>query len=157
MIRKKSRSIAAVLGGRTTDAACGLLQEPDRVEQLLRARWLLQLQRASASPSSVALTGTITFNQSNLAKLDAALKAAMKGKSLSAVNIAMVVERRRRLLEGWSGRFPEGLRRPGPCQQQVHLLRPAERQAERAGLRTGDLALPGHYRLLDLRDRPGGS
>ena len=46
---------------------------------------------ASPTPSAVALSGTIAFNQSNLAKLDAALKAAMKGKSLSAVNIAMVV------------------------------------------------------------------
>jgi ribose transport system substrate-binding protein len=43
---------------------------------------------ASAAP---ALSGSIAFNQSNLAKLDAALAAALKGKDLSAVNIAMVV------------------------------------------------------------------
>jgi ribose transport system substrate-binding protein len=43
---------------------------------------------ASAAP---ALSGSIAFNQSNLAKLDAALAAALKGKDLSSVNIAMVV------------------------------------------------------------------
>jgi ribose transport system substrate-binding protein len=47
---------------------------------------------SSAAPApAVKLAGTVTFNQQNLAKLDAALKAAMAGKSLSAVNIAMVV------------------------------------------------------------------
>ncbi|HUZ37448.1 MAG TPA: substrate-binding domain-containing protein [Streptosporangiaceae bacterium] len=40
---------------------------------------------------AITLKGTVTFNQANLAKLDAALKAAMAGKSLSSVNIAMVV------------------------------------------------------------------
>lgn len=45
---------------------------------------------SSAAPA-VKLAGTVTFNQQNLAKLDAALKTAMAGKSLSAVNIAMVV------------------------------------------------------------------
>ncbi len=44
-----------------------------------------------ASASAVTLSGTITFNQDNLAKLDAALKVAMAGKSLSPVDIAMVV------------------------------------------------------------------
>jgi ribose transport system substrate-binding protein len=46
---------------------------------------------AAASSSAAALTGSITFNQDNLAKLDTALKTAMAGKDLSAVNIAMVV------------------------------------------------------------------
>src|SRR6185437_7496310 len=46
---------------------------------------------SSASAAPVALSGSLGFNQSNLAKLDAALAAALKGKSLSAVNIAMVV------------------------------------------------------------------
>ena len=59
----------------------------------------------------------------------------MKGKSLSAVNIAMVVNVAADYWKAWSGRFPEGLRGPGHPDQQVHLLRPAERQAERAGLR----------------------
>ncbi len=45
----------------------------------------------SAAASAPALSGSIGFNQDNLAKLDAALAAAMKGKPLSAVNIAMVV------------------------------------------------------------------
>lgn len=44
-----------------------------------------------ATASAATLNGTITFNQDNLAKLDAALKAAMAGKSLSPVDIAMVV------------------------------------------------------------------
>jgi ribose transport system substrate-binding protein len=49
---------------------------------------------ASASSSAaapVALSGSLSFNQAALTKLDAALAAALKGKSLSAVNIAMVV------------------------------------------------------------------
>ncbi|HEX3715261.1 MAG TPA: substrate-binding domain-containing protein [Trebonia sp.] len=51
---------------------------------------------SAASPSGsaaapVSLNGSLTFNQSALTKLDAALAAALKGKSLSAVNIAMVV------------------------------------------------------------------
>jgi ribose transport system substrate-binding protein len=49
---------------------------------------------ASASGSASApasLSGSLSFNQSALTKLDAALAAALKGKSLSAVNIAMVV------------------------------------------------------------------
>jgi ribose transport system substrate-binding protein len=46
---------------------------------------------ASSAPAAPALSGSIAFNQGNLAKLDAALGAAMKGKPLTAVNIAMVV------------------------------------------------------------------
>jgi len=46
---------------------------------------------APASSAAPALSGSLGFNQDNLAKLDAALTAALKGKSLSAVNIAMVV------------------------------------------------------------------
>ena len=48
---------------------------------------------ASSAPASAApaLSGSIGFNQGNLAKLDAALAAAMKGKPLTGVNIAMVV------------------------------------------------------------------
>jgi ribose transport system substrate-binding protein len=39
----------------------------------------------------VTLSGTISFNQDNLGKIDAALKSALAGKKLSGVNIAMVV------------------------------------------------------------------
>jgi ribose transport system substrate-binding protein len=54
---------------------------------------------ASSTPkstaSAVTLSGTVTFNQGNLAKLDAALKSAMGGTALrsplASVNIAMVV------------------------------------------------------------------
>jgi ribose transport system substrate-binding protein len=51
---------------------------------------------SAASPSGsaaapVSLNGSLSFNQSALTKLDAALAAALKGKSLSAVNVAMVV------------------------------------------------------------------
>ena len=46
---------------------------------------------SDSSAHAVTLKGTVTFNQANLAKLDAALKAAMAGRSLAAVNIAMVV------------------------------------------------------------------
>ncbi len=45
----------------------------------------------SGSAPAVTLTGSVTFNQDNLAKLDAALKTALAGKDLSSVNIAMVV------------------------------------------------------------------
>ena len=48
---------------------------------------------AASSPatSHVALSGSLAFNQTKLATLDAALKKALAGKSLSGVNIAMVV------------------------------------------------------------------
>jgi ribose transport system substrate-binding protein len=46
---------------------------------------------SSSAPAAPALSGSIAFNQGNLAKLDAALAAAMKGKPLTSVNIAMVV------------------------------------------------------------------
>ena len=46
---------------------------------------------SSSAAAPVALSGSLAFNQSSLAKLDTALGAALKGKSLSAVNIAMVV------------------------------------------------------------------
>jgi ribose transport system substrate-binding protein len=45
----------------------------------------------TTTASAVTLTGSVTFNQDNLTKLDAALKSAMAGKDLSKVNIAMVV------------------------------------------------------------------
>lgn len=44
-----------------------------------------------ASPGAVALSGSLGFNQTSLATLDAALKKALAGKNLSKVNIAMVV------------------------------------------------------------------
>jgi len=48
---------------------------------------------AASSPatSHVALSGSLGFNQTKLAALDTALKKALAGKSLSGVNIAMVV------------------------------------------------------------------
>jgi ribose transport system substrate-binding protein len=48
---------------------------------------------ASTAPAkkTVALAGSLDFNQSKLGQLDAALKKAMAGKDMSSVNIAMVV------------------------------------------------------------------
>jgi len=48
---------------------------------------------AASSPSSSgnALDGTVTFNDANLTALDNAIGCALKGKDLSAANIAMVV------------------------------------------------------------------
>jgi ribose transport system substrate-binding protein len=46
---------------------------------------------ASSAAAAPALSGSLTFNQGSLAKLDAALAAALKGKPLTSVNIAMVV------------------------------------------------------------------
>ncbi len=47
--------------------------------------------RSSASAPAVTIKGDITFNDANLAKLDAALKAALAGKDLSKQDLAMVV------------------------------------------------------------------
>jgi ribose transport system substrate-binding protein len=46
---------------------------------------------ASSPASQPALSGSLSFNQTKLSQLDAALKKALAGKSLSGVNIAMVV------------------------------------------------------------------
>jgi ribose transport system substrate-binding protein len=46
---------------------------------------------ASASSGGVTIKGDIAFNDANLAKLDAALKTALKGKDLSKLDEAMVV------------------------------------------------------------------
>jgi ribose transport system substrate-binding protein len=46
---------------------------------------------SSASSDGNALDGTVTFNNANLTALDNAIACALKGKSLSAANIAMVV------------------------------------------------------------------
>ena len=46
---------------------------------------------ASASSSGNALQGSVTFNDANLTALDNSITCALKGHSLSAVNIAMVV------------------------------------------------------------------
>jgi len=48
---------------------------------------------ASSSPAAapVSLSGSLGFNQDKLGQLDAAVKSALKGKDLSKVNIAMVV------------------------------------------------------------------
>lgn len=45
----------------------------------------------TTAKSAITLSGNITFNQDKLTQLDAALKAAIAGKDLSSVNIAMVV------------------------------------------------------------------
>ncbi|MEZ0093496.1 substrate-binding domain-containing protein [Streptacidiphilus sp. EB129] len=45
----------------------------------------------SGAAAGPVLSGSVTFNQDNLGKLDAALKSALAGKDLSGVNIAMVV------------------------------------------------------------------
>jgi ribose transport system substrate-binding protein len=46
---------------------------------------------ASSAAAPAALSGSLAFNQTKLGQLDDALKAALKGKDLSKVNIAMVV------------------------------------------------------------------
>ncbi|MEO7017675.1 MAG: substrate-binding domain-containing protein [Leifsonia sp.] len=46
---------------------------------------------AATSKPTVALSGSVAFNQSKLADLDAKLKSALAGKDLSRANIAMVV------------------------------------------------------------------
>ncbi|MFJ2630786.1 substrate-binding domain-containing protein [Streptomyces sp. NPDC087422] len=46
---------------------------------------------SGGSPAAVTIKGDIAFNDANLAKLDAALKAALAGKDLSKLHEAMVV------------------------------------------------------------------
>jgi ribose transport system substrate-binding protein len=46
---------------------------------------------SSSAAAPVSLSGSLAFNQDKLGQLDAAIKAALKGKDLSKVNIAMVV------------------------------------------------------------------
>ncbi|MFG3224816.1 substrate-binding domain-containing protein [Kitasatospora sp. NPDC048194] len=45
----------------------------------------------STAAAAPAIQGDITFNDDNLARLDAALKAAIQGKDVSALDLAMVV------------------------------------------------------------------
>ena len=46
---------------------------------------------AASSAAATALSGSVAFNQAKLTELDGKLKAALAGKDLSSVNIAMVV------------------------------------------------------------------
>jgi ribose transport system substrate-binding protein len=46
---------------------------------------------AASSAATAALSGSVAFNQAKLTELDGKLKAALAGKDLSGVNIAMVV------------------------------------------------------------------
>ncbi|MBR7827762.1 substrate-binding domain-containing protein [Actinospica sp. MGRD01-02] len=46
---------------------------------------------SSTTAAAVTLTGNVSFNDANLTALDTKIAAALKGKSLSGVNIAMVV------------------------------------------------------------------
>src|SRR5258708_1978006 len=45
----------------------------------------------SSSAPAVTLQGSVTFNNANLTALDTKIAAALKGHSLSGVNVAMVV------------------------------------------------------------------
>src|SRR5262249_1204864 len=46
---------------------------------------------SSSTAAAVTLQGSVAFNDANLTALDGKIAAALKGKSLSGVNIAMVV------------------------------------------------------------------
>jgi ribose transport system substrate-binding protein len=83
MMRKTLRPVAAL-------AAIALLSSVAACSKSSGGSASASSSSSSAAPA-VKLAGTVTFNQQSLAKLDAALKTAMAGKSLSAVNIAMVV------------------------------------------------------------------
>lgn len=83
MMRKTLRPVAAL-------AAIALLSSVAACSKSSGGSSSASSSSSSAAPA-VKLAGTVTFNQQSLAKLDAALKTAMAGKSLSAVNIAMVV------------------------------------------------------------------
>ncbi|MFJ5304304.1 substrate-binding domain-containing protein [Streptomyces sp. NPDC088350] len=83
MIRtRKSRTVAAATAVLLSLAAAGCSKN---------ANGSSGSDSASPGAAPVALAGSVTFNQTNLAKLDAALKSALAGKDLSKVDIAMVV------------------------------------------------------------------
>ena len=120
----------------------------------------MRAARRRAAPTAttvgaVTLSGSLTFNQDNLAQ----------ARHRTDVG-AWPARTCRRSTSRWSSTsprttgtpgkvgFPRAARPSGIAVQQVHVLRAAERQADRADLRARDAALAGHHRLLDLRDRP---
>jgi ribose transport system substrate-binding protein len=95
MIRKMAAGLAVTMGALAL-AACSSSSTTSSTAAPASSSAAAPASSAAAPASSTAaaapaLSGSIGFNQDNLAKLDAALAAAMKGKPLTDVNIAMVV------------------------------------------------------------------
>src|SRR5215472_17570446 len=96
MIRKMAAGLAVTMGALAL-AACSSSSTTSSTAAPASSTAAAPASSSAAAPASStaaaapALSGSIGFNQDNLAKLDAALGAAMKGKPLTSVNIAMVV------------------------------------------------------------------
>jgi ribose transport system substrate-binding protein len=94
MNRKMAAGLAVTAGALAALTACSSASSSSSSAAASASASSATSSAASPSGSAaapVSLNGSLSFNQSALTKLDAALAAALKGKSLSAVNIAMVV------------------------------------------------------------------
>jgi ribose transport system substrate-binding protein len=94
MNRKMAAGLAVTAGALAALTACSSASSSSSSAAASASAGSASSSAASPSGSAaapVSLNGSLSFNQSALTKLDAALAAALKGKSLSAVNIAMVV------------------------------------------------------------------
>jgi ribose transport system substrate-binding protein len=94
MNRKMAAGLAVTAGALAALTACSSASSSSSSAAASASASSASSSAASPSGSAaapVSLNGSLSFNQSALTKLDAALAAALKGKSLSAVNIAMVV------------------------------------------------------------------
>src|ERR1700736_2901417 len=95
MNRKLAAGLAATAGTLLAVTACSSSSSSSSSTPATTSSSASASASAPASPSAAAstvpLSGSLDFNQAKLATLDAALKKALAGKSLSKVNIAMVV------------------------------------------------------------------
>src|ERR1700730_1617608 len=94
MNRKMAAGLAVTAGALAALTACSSASSSSSSAAASASASSASSSAASPSGSAaapVSLNGSLTFNQSALTKLDAALAAELKGKSLSAVNIAVVV------------------------------------------------------------------
>jgi ribose transport system substrate-binding protein len=90
---KKSTSAASssTPAPATTSAAATSAAPPAASTPATAASTAPAASAAASSGAAAALSGDVSFNQAKLTELNGKLKAALAGKSLSSVNIAMVV------------------------------------------------------------------
>jgi ribose transport system substrate-binding protein len=91
MNRKLAAGLAATAGALLAVTACSSSSSSSSSTPATAPSSASASASTSATGSTVSLSGSLDFNQSKLATLDAALKKALAGKSLSKVDIAMVV------------------------------------------------------------------
>lgn len=92
-MRINNRALAAVpvVALLALSAACSKSASSSSTPPATSSSSASAVATGGASPGAVALNGSLAFNQTKLAQLDAALKTALAGKNLSKVDIAMVV------------------------------------------------------------------